>query len=96
METTIGDLIVTRIHVLWNQLLVKIIGSEVFPLFEIAEKYKKKTIIVQSKEYSSIIHLTINDPIPNRGKDVLGELIKVFNENTIKARKEIADKRKPS
>ncbi len=62
------------------------------PLFEVAENYKKKTIIIQSKEYSSIIHLKLDDPVPNRGREILAELIKVFNENAISARKEIADK----
>jgi capsular exopolysaccharide synthesis family protein len=92
VKTKAGSLVITPNTNEYGDLKGHYYEIAIKPLFEVAEVYKKKTIIVQSKEYSSIIHLKLDDPVPNRGRDILAELIRVFNENTIKARKEVADK----
>jgi len=92
VKTDAGNLVITPNINGFGNLVGQNYQIGIIPLFEVAEKYKKRTIIVQSKEYSSIIHLKLDDPVPDRGRAILAELINVFNQNAIKARKEVADK----
>lgn len=92
VQTEAGNLVITPNLNEFSNLVGEKYEIEVLPLFEVAEEYKKRTIIIQAKEFSSIVHLKLDDPVPNRGKDILASLIDVFNTNEILARKEIADK----
>lgn len=63
------------------------------PVELIADRYRKKTIISPNdSKVSSIINITLTDPIEQRAIDVINELIGTNNENAVSDKKAIADR----
>ena len=61
------------------------------PITAVAQAYKKGTVITQSKEYSNILNLSLNDASPQAAKKILDKLIYVYNNNAIEDKKALAD-----
>ena len=64
----------------------------VSPLAVVAEYYQKSIAISVMGEPSNIISISLNDPIKNRGKDILNALITNYNQNAVDDKKAIADR----
>lgn len=92
IETSIGQLIITPNVIKPQALVGNDYKVEIVPLEKIVDYYKKKTIIVKLAELSGVLNLIIQDPIPQRGRDILDALIKNYNESAIADKKAIADK----
>jgi len=61
------------------------------PVTAVAQAYKKGTVITQSKEYSNILNLSLNDASAQEAKKILDRLIYVYNNNAIEDKKALAD-----
>jgi len=92
IKTLLGDIVVLPREADVSKLSGKKYKIEVIPLSKIAEYYKKNTIIEQSKEFSNIVNLSLKDPVPDRGRDILNALINNYNNNAIEDKKNVADK----
>ncbi len=64
----------------------------VSPLAVVAEVYQKKIDISLTGEMSNIISISLNDPIIERGKDILNTLVDNYNKNAVDDKKAIADR----
>ncbi|MFK7813532.1 MAG: GumC family protein [Maribacter sp.] len=90
--TPLGEVVITpnlEDYEKWVSLDLKI---QVRPVVEIAEVYKEKTSILPADKGSSILHLSINDEVQEKGMDILRELIRIYNQNAISDRKQVADR----
>ncbi|MDT0539470.1 MULTISPECIES: GumC family protein [Croceitalea] len=92
IKTLLGDIVVLPKQADVSRLSGKKYKIEVIPLSKIAEFYKKNTAIEQSKEFSNIVNLSLKDPVPDRGRDILNALINNYNDNAIEDKKNVADK----
>ncbi|NER11514.1 capsular exopolysaccharide family [Muriicola jejuensis] len=63
-----------------------------FPIDRIAQAYKSNLTITVSDEKSDILSLYIEDPVEQKGIDIINTLIDTYNENAIEDKKQIADK----
>ncbi|WP_282056667.1 GumC family protein [Maribacter luteus] len=64
----------------------------VTPLATMAEVYQRKIDISLTGEMSNIISISLNDPIIERGKDILNTLVANYNQNAVDDKKAIADR----
>jgi capsular exopolysaccharide synthesis family protein len=62
------------------------------PLEVVALSYKEKIIIGNTDEKSNIIDILLEDPIKLKAIDIVNTLVRVYNENAINDKQEIADK----
>jgi capsular exopolysaccharide synthesis family protein len=91
IESPIGDIVLTPN--MGN--LAKFFGQKfhvaILPVSWVADVYQEK-VIVTGGDQSNIVNLSLNDPIPSRGKNVLNALIAAYNRNAIEDKKTIADR----
>ena len=62
------------------------------PLAALAAFYQANIIIAATNDASNILSISLNDPIINRGKDILNALVFKYNQNEINDKKAIADR----
>tara|TARA_R110002050_G_scaffold69630_2_gene150675 strand:- start:2811 stop:5186 length:2376 start_codon:yes stop_codon:yes gene_type:complete len=62
------------------------------PVEKVVEEYKQKISIIPADKVSSIVNISINDPIQQKGIDVINALIRTYNKNGIDDRKAVADR----
>jgi capsular exopolysaccharide synthesis family protein len=98
---TFGDEIETktgRVTILPGEkdALKSLIGErlkiELLPTYDAALNYSKALKTSLNDKYSSVINLTIQDPVQQKAIDILNELIKVYNRNGQNDKKVIADR----
>lgn len=61
------------------------------PVVRVADVYRKN-VVIRGEDESNIVTLALNDPIPNRAKDILRTLIAAYNRNAVEDKKVIADR----
>lgn len=92
-QTPIGDVIITPNVIDIQSLVNRNFLITIIPLASVAEDYQSETIINATDDLTSnIITLSLNDPIKQRGVDVLNTLIRFYNDNAVQDKKNIADR----
>lgn len=67
------------------------IRVEVYPVMKIAENYKSRLQAMTLSKYTSIVEMTIVDPVLSRAEDFLNALIQNYNEDAIEDKNFIAE-----
>lgn len=92
ISTPIGDIILTPNIQYFDRYEGEEIKILVDPITIVAQDFKKMVKISNVDEFSKILTLTIEHPIPEKGVGIINELINVYNTNAVLDKKEIADK----
>lgn len=92
IPTDVGEVIITTNVEHFNSYKGKKIKVEISPLVDVALAYKAKTSIAPAQDFSNIVNLSLNDPIPQKAIDVLNTLIGIYNKNAIDDKRVIAER----
>jgi tyrosine-protein kinase Etk/Wzc len=92
INSTLGDFIVTPNPQYFNNFIGEKILVIVSPATDVAQGLKGMVKIANIDESSKIVNLKVNHSVPEKGKDILNALVKVYNDNAIADKKEIADR----
>lgn len=92
IPTPLGDIVITPTTPNLSRYKDKLIKVEINPITAVAESYQSKTKVSTPDEFSNIVNLYLEDPIRQKAKDILNSLIRVYNQNAIEDKKEIADR----
>ncbi|MFK7808424.1 MAG: GumC family protein [Saprospiraceae bacterium] len=92
IKSNIGDFIITPNPEFFNRFIGEQIQINVNPVANVAQGLKEMVKISNIEEYSKIVNLKVDHSVPEKGKDILNSLVKVYNDNAIADKKEIADR----
>lgn len=92
IKTPIGDVIITPNLQYYNAYEGDKIKILINPVTKVAQDFKKMVKISNIDEFSKILNLTIEHPIPEKGISIINSLISVYNNNAVQDKKEIADR----
>jgi len=92
ISTPIGDIVITPNIEHLNTFKGKKYKFSVSTLESVARNYQQKIIMVPAEKLSNIISISLNDPIPQKAKDIINTLIDVYNLNAVEDKKAIADR----
>ncbi len=90
--TSIGSLVITPNEKFFDDYKGDKIRVEVHPLIEVAERYRKNITIGPSREYSNILNISLIDEQSEKAKNIIDELINIYNRNAIEDKQLIADR----
>ncbi|MGD1945198.1 MAG: GumC family protein [Croceivirga sp.] len=92
VKTPIGEMVLTPdLEVLEKYKGYKIQVS-IRPVGQIAQSYNSSIRISVPDQFSNIITLSLEDPNKQKAKDILNEIVRVYNKNAIEDKKVIADR----
>lgn len=90
ITTSIGDILITP-----SNANAEIAGREIYvkitPLEDIAISYKNRIIVTQENIKSNLLTLTLDDPVPNKAKDILDNLVQFYNQDALDYKRLIAN-----
>lgn len=92
LSIPMGELVITpdMEHIkMYTDYRIKV---EINPIEMVAEGYRNKVNISTPEKFSNILNFYLEDPIPQKARDVLDALIRVYNRNAIEDKKIIADR----
>ncbi len=92
MSTPLGDMTITPNGTYFDGFKGKQIQVSIRPAWIIAQQYRSKTAVIPKSDFSNVIKLSLNDPIPKKGIDILNTIIQIYNQNGVEDKKEIADR----
>ena len=92
VNTPVGDLIITPNPEYFDGFIGEDIRININPVADVAQGIKGMVKISNIEEYSKIINLNVEHAVPDKAKDILNALVKVYNDNAIADKKEIADR----
>lgn len=92
INSNLGDFIITPNPEFFNRFVGEKLQIIIEPVTKVAQDIKGVVKISNIEEYSKIINLTVDHSVPEKGKDILDVLVKVYNDNAIADKKEIADR----
>ncbi|MGB5691192.1 MAG: polysaccharide biosynthesis tyrosine autokinase, partial [Flavobacteriaceae bacterium] len=91
IPSDIGDIIITPNLENYNRLKETTFRVQIIPVTALAQGLKARISITPEKKGSTIAGVYLTDAVLQKAKDVIDELILVYNENTVADRKAIAD-----
>jgi len=93
IPSPVGDIVITPDDL---KSLKSSIGRRfkisIAPVIAVAQSYQDRISISPLGKSTTILNLYLTDPIPQKAKDVINTLIRVFNKNAVLDKKAIADK----
>ncbi len=89
VSTSIGDVIITPSVDSINNNVGEIIKIVVTPLAFVAEGYRN-SLAVFPVGGSSIVRIALNDPVKEKARDVINNLVEEYNKSTIENKKQIS------
>ncbi|MGB3143942.1 MAG: Wzz/FepE/Etk N-terminal domain-containing protein, partial [Maribacter sp.] len=92
VPTEIGDIVITPNLPFFRGYKGKKLKASINPVYRVAEGYQSKLSVSPASETSTIISISINDPVQQKATDIISELILTYNANAIKDKKMVADK----
>ena len=92
VSTALGDIVITPNLPYFNAYRAKKLKVSINPVYRVAEAYQAKLMIEPSSETSTIVSISINDPVQKKATDIISNLIMTYNANAIKDKKMVADK----
>jgi capsular exopolysaccharide synthesis family protein len=90
-RTNLGEFVITPSSDDFSDYLDREFEVNIKPLEFVAQDYQKRVQIALANEKSKILRLSFNDPIPQRGMDLLNQLAAIYNTNAAMDKKAIAD-----
>ncbi|WP_422080628.1 GumC family protein [Ulvibacterium sp.] len=91
-SSPVGDIIITPNNMNLKRLSGNRYKVAIVPLSTVAENYQKDILISVAEENSQIISISLEDAIPQRGRDIINTLISNYNQNAVDDKKAIADR----
>jgi len=88
MNTTIGDVVVTPSVEDIATNTGKIITIKISPVRNVVQKYRNKLAVYTSGKGSSIVNLSMNDPVKEKAKNIINYVIEEYNKTTIENKKQ--------
>ncbi|AKA36091.1 GumC family protein [Flagellimonas lutaonensis] len=92
VKTPYGDIVVTPNLDTFERYIGQDFMVQLSPVGDMAQYYVDQINIGAADEFSNIVYISLQDPIKKKAKDIIDELIKTYNANAIKDKKEIADR----
>ncbi|RAJ09275.1 GumC family protein [Arenibacter echinorum] len=92
ISTPMGDIVITPNVANITSYEDKKYKVSVTPVVMVAQQYQRKVMVSPAAEYSNILNISLNDPIPQKANDIINALIETYNNNAVADRKAIADK----
>ncbi|HET8736296.1 MAG TPA: polysaccharide biosynthesis tyrosine autokinase [Pricia sp.] len=92
ISTPIGDIVITPNVPVFERYVDKNLRISVTPIATVAQSYRKKVQVANPGEFSNIVNLTLEDAIPEKARDILNALTRIYNENAIEDKQIIADR----
>lgn len=92
ISSPIGDIIITPNLASFEKYKNQKLMVSLRPIDFVALGYKEKITITNTDEKSNIIDIRLEDQIKQKAIDIVNTLVKVYNENAIEDKQEIADK----
>lgn len=86
ITTEISDAVITPVHHI-EKHIGKTIKVKVRPVNFVAEAYRNKIKIFPAKSNSSIVKISLNDPVKEKAKDIINSLIEEYNISTVENKK---------
>ncbi|WP_106793717.1 tyrosine-protein kinase family protein [Aquimarina sp. Aq78] len=86
ISTSVGDIIITPSVDTMDANSGKIIKIIITPVKFVAESYRNRLSIIPGKG-SSIVRLSLNDPVKEKAKDIINDLVEEYNKATIENKK---------
>lgn len=91
IHTKVGDVTVTPNNESVKNSIGQIIKIKVSPVRFVTEAYRNRVGVV-SRKGSSIVRLSLNDPVPAKAKDFLNNLVEEYNKITIENKKQVSQR----
>ena len=92
ISTPIGNIVLTPNPDFFAEYQGKKIHITVQPLETVADRFRSRVDVVSDDDKSSIVSLYLKDPVPERAREVLDQLVYLYNGNAIKDKKIVADR----
>ncbi|WP_062060321.1 GumC family protein [Aquimarina longa] len=87
ITTTVGDIVITPSVDAMKSNIGKVIKIQVSPVKFVAEGYRNRLLIFPIKG-SSIVKISLNDPVKAKAKDIINNLVEEYNKATIENKKQ--------
>lgn len=91
ITTKFGDILVTP-NAVDRDLSDQEIYFKISPIEDVAIAYKDRITVTQDNLKSSLLTLTLDDPVRNKAKHILDNLIKFYNQDALDYKRQIAAK----
>ncbi|GAA4114264.1 tyrosine-protein kinase [Aquimarina addita] len=88
VSTSIGDVVITPSKKDITVNKGAIINIKISPVQSIVQKYRNKLSVSTVGKGSSIVKLSLNDPVKKKGRDIINTLIEEYNKSTIENKKQ--------
>ncbi len=92
ITTSLGDVIVTPSVKDISTQKGSIIHIKITPVKYIAQSYRNKLSVSKQGKGSSIVRLSLNDPVREKAKDIINSLVEEYNKVTIANKKQTSAK----
>ncbi|WP_027077504.1 GumC family protein [Maribacter antarcticus] len=92
IPTEIGDMVLTPSKANLAGLVGKRFKIVLSPVTAVASGIKKSLNIGLLVEQSNIVEVSMETPIPQKGKDIINKLIEIYNRNDVEEKERIANK----
>ena len=92
ISTELGDIILTPSAANIENYIGKEIEIRVLPLLTVSENYRNKINIALVEKSPSVLRISLSDPVEEKAKDLVNNLIRVYNNITIENNKAVASK----
>ncbi len=87
--STVGDIVITPSVDNIEDNIGKIIKIQITPVRLVTESYRNR-IAINSVKNSSIVRLALNDPVKEKAKDIINNLVEEYNKATVENKKQIS------
>ncbi|TLP77560.1 GumC family protein [Maribacter sp. ACAM166] len=91
ISTPIGDMVITPNVKDIKSLTGKKFKVSIRPVEDVARALKLAVRISATVEYSNIVDISMTSALPEKAKDIIDELIEVYNKNATEEKRRIAD-----
>ncbi|MBC2840341.1 polysaccharide biosynthesis tyrosine autokinase [Robiginitalea sp. SC105] len=92
IESPVGDIVLLPNDMDMNKFMGREYIVNINPIGDVAQALKANIQISLTDEYSNIVSIMLNDPVEQKGIDILNALINTYNQNAISDKKAIADR----
>ncbi len=89
VSTTIGDVVITPNSDAIEANVGKVVKINITPLEFVAESFRSR-LLVFPVGGSSIVKISLNDPVKEKAKDIINNLVQEYNKATIENKKEVS------
>lgn len=92
ISTPIGNIVLTPNPDFFGEYQGDKIHITVQPVETVADSFRYRVNVINEDDKSSIVSLSLQDPVPERAKQVLDRLVFLYNDNAIRDKKIVADR----